>query len=592
MIIRHNIAIALVYLECGLFSKPMRFFIFAGIFFSLLSASYQVSGNLILHDGQPVVLRGVALENGLFSQWNEKRQAMDMVVDGSQVDWALTKADLVEIKNMGATVVRYCLNYEQFAPDNPKRAENFARLEKHLSWCDELDLPLIVNLHIPPGHTNVIRDTEDSIFEDRLVWRSFENFWMDFIKRYKDRACIVGWEFFNEPQIPQNMSKEIWHMDVQRFLKKMRGLDPDKPFFICHPHARVIGRDQHGNHRVNWDFIPLEKYEDPNLVYVGHFYEPMKFTHQGFNEWLLPGVHYPAKSFSYRKYLSSNDAAYIQDDDTRGWHHYQTKPVIPPPNTDYGTPYCAADQSGGTIYFDALKIWEYLPDGTRREIALPNPSFAPDWPAYPTPDGKQLFVVDRYLYWTTYYDDKYSANPDPELKPQYQYRTDFGFDDSFSLSLNNPAQKIANWQTDPMQFCIKPKPDCRYAIEGWAKSALPESAHIGLSWYRGIPENYDQAYLNQIMIERYVQFARDNHVPVMITEWGSVGVAREIDRARWTKDMLVILKKNGLHHTYWCWSQKHGWGIDFGLILKASEDPTQTYYRYRRLLKVMVQFGI
>jgi hypothetical protein len=167
--------------------------------------------------------------------------------------------------------------------------------------------------------------------------------------------------------------------------------------------------------------------------------------------------------------------------------------------------------------------------------------------------------------------------------------TSGGFDDRYCLLLNNNGQAVANWQTDPLQFRIKPKAGYRYQICGWAKAETPEAAHIGISWYQGTPVQYNKNKLAEYMQKNYLAFSRKYNVPLMATEFGSIGIAQENSRARWTEDVLELFNKYKINYTYWCYSQRYGWGIDFALYLKNPFRLDRVYYKYSKLLKVLAR---
>ena len=366
----------------------------AGVFMSGIGNAYlSVEGNKVIgSDSNAITLKGFAVDNGLFSKWDSKKEEMVMIEDSDEVEWSLKEDDVEKIRGLGANVVRYCINIERFSYDNPNRDKNFKIFERHLKWLKKNHIYVIVNLHVPPGYTNTIRGTEDSIFESKDNWDKFVGFWKEFIGRYKKEKWIAGWELFNEPQIPEGMTNATWNDKVGKLLKDLRTIDRNHIFFISNPEAKVINRDQNGLHHVDWNFIPLVKYDDPNIVYVFHFDHPTLFTQQGvFSD--IMGVEFPFEEIKNQKWISNSEARFQKEEN--GWFYFATEAVSPPSGADtvFGSPYFSVSRGEGKLYADDMKLYEIDPAGNRKELPLPNISFKPELPD---------FLKDKDPWWNFY----------------------------------------------------------------------------------------------------------------------------------------------------------------------------------------------
>ena len=186
-----------------------------------------------------------------------------------------TKQDLINIKSLGCDVIRLPIDLHLMTNGEPDYTIDplfYYFLDQIIDWAEELELHLILDNHSSNGPT-------DPSIGDILV-----PVWTQMAQHYKDRSTYIYYEVLNEPH---EISDTTWNQIQQRVIDAIRGVDQK--------HTIIIGPAGWNSYN-NLKFMP--EYEDDNLIYTFHFYDPFVFTHQGAgwpNPSLVPlaGVPFP-----------------------------------------------------------------------------------------------------------------------------------------------------------------------------------------------------------------------------------------------------------------------------------------------------------
>jgi hypothetical protein len=99
----------------------------------------------------------------------------------------------------------------------------------------------------------------------------FAAMWLHLTKRYAHIGDRLTFELLNEVM---DKDSTRWNALAAQITADIRAVDPTR--FI------IIGANEYGN--VRW-LDKLDIYDDENIIYAFHFYEPHLFTHQ-FASWL------------------------------------------------------------------------------------------------------------------------------------------------------------------------------------------------------------------------------------------------------------------------------------------------------------------
>ena len=183
-----------------------------------------------------------------------------------------TKQDLDSIKKWGYNSVRLAMHYNLFTPpieDEPIQGENtwlttgFEMVDELLTWCEQNQIYLILDMHAAPGGQGqdaAISDydnTKPSLWESELNKSKTVALWGKLAERYKDKEWIGGYDLLNEVNWP--LASGVLRDLYVRATNAIRAHDQNHILFI------------EGNWFAN-DFTGLTPPWDSNMVYSFHKY--------------------------------------------------------------------------------------------------------------------------------------------------------------------------------------------------------------------------------------------------------------------------------------------------------------------------------
>ena len=192
----------------------------------------------------------------------------------------------------GANHIRWQLTWAGF-PNGPAdtataqqyRAwldQEFARLDRLLPVCEELDMLVTIDLHTPPGGRAA--DASMPLFQSQQWQDEFMSVWEHIATRYKGNKAVWGYDLLNEPTegiVDDNVMD--WHQLAAATARRIRLIDADRAIII--EPAMWAAPDA-----LDW----FQPYDDiSNLVYSVHMYLPHAFTHQGVSNPSDPPLNYP-----------------------------------------------------------------------------------------------------------------------------------------------------------------------------------------------------------------------------------------------------------------------------------------------------------
>ncbi|MEK7992997.1 MAG: glycoside hydrolase family 5 protein, partial [Planctomycetota bacterium] len=179
-----------------------------------------------------------------------------------------TKQDLINIKSLGCDVIRLPINLHAMAGGGPDYTIDplfYYFLDQIIDWAEELELHLILDNHTFDPAANTSPNIGDILVP----------VWAQMAQHYKDRLNYIYYEVLNEPH---GISDTMWNQIQQQVIDAIRAVDQR--------HTIIVGPAGWNGYN-NLRYMPV--YQDDNLIYTFHFYDPFMFTHQGAS-WVGPSL--------------------------------------------------------------------------------------------------------------------------------------------------------------------------------------------------------------------------------------------------------------------------------------------------------------
>ncbi|MCL2184780.1 MAG: glycoside hydrolase family 5 protein [Treponema sp.] len=181
----------------------------------------------------------------------------------------ITNEDFVNVKSWGFDHVRIPVDsYLFFTDDDDLIESRIIHLDKAVNLAKQNGLMMILDLHECPGHdfSQVTKSPVQQLFaEDDTYIKKTEKIWTILAERYGQFDHVL-FETLNEPVAPTH---EIWNNVKDRLCRRIRRYAPNSVIIT-------------GSNMWNWasTYSSLTPFEDDNIIYSVHFYEPLLFTHQ------------------------------------------------------------------------------------------------------------------------------------------------------------------------------------------------------------------------------------------------------------------------------------------------------------------------
>jgi len=178
---------------------------------------------------------------------------------------------LGDIAKAGFKTVRIPICFSAWAslesPYHWETEDGIRMADSFVTWALDKGLNVIVDLHHPEFDGKVAGAADTA----RVVW-----LWQQIAKHY--RGADPEHVFFEIRNEPHDISPESWRAQAEEVIKAVRSIDTK--------HTLIVGFHDWNSRQALLDSRP---FDDTNIIYTFHYYDPFAFTHQGAT-WTAEGM--------------------------------------------------------------------------------------------------------------------------------------------------------------------------------------------------------------------------------------------------------------------------------------------------------------
>lgn len=203
----------------------------------------------------------------------------------------ISEKDIAYIASLGFDHIR--LGFDQIVLQTEEgefRENHFRLIDNFIGWCKKYSLNIVLNLHKAFGNYCDV-NTGVSLFESNDLQDGFIKFWEYMAKRYASEADIC-FELLNEVR---DVPAKQWNKLAENTINAIRSIDKARRIIIGSTNLNDVNK-----------LKELAVFDDRNVIYTFHFYEPFEFTHQ-------QGVLQPSTEFYNREMPYPGDAERYRD---------------------------------------------------------------------------------------------------------------------------------------------------------------------------------------------------------------------------------------------------------------------------------------
>jgi endoglucanase len=182
----------------------------------------------------------------------------------------ITKQDISQISDWGMDHIRIPIDY--CVIENDKKPYYYMEsglkyIDNCLSWCQEESLNVVLDLHRAPGYSFDATTSKNTLFSSPEAQLRLIALWETIINRYSNqKGPRIIFELLNEIVLP---SSAPWNILAHKLHNAIRAINKEATIMVGGNEWNSVGT-----------MNEIDLFDDPNVLYTFHFYEPLLFTHQ------------------------------------------------------------------------------------------------------------------------------------------------------------------------------------------------------------------------------------------------------------------------------------------------------------------------
>ena len=185
--------------------------------------------------------------------------------DYEHFDSYITEWDVINIKNMGFDHIR--LGFDQIVLEESAfvyRERTIRLVENFVSLCQKHGLGIVLNLHKCIGNYCDIEEAV-TLFESKELQDRFIGLWLELERRFKNNDGVI-FELLNEVR---DIEPNLWNDLAEKAVNALRSVNKTRKIII----GSTCWNNPNKLHL-------LKLFDDENIIYTFHVYDPSEFTHQ------------------------------------------------------------------------------------------------------------------------------------------------------------------------------------------------------------------------------------------------------------------------------------------------------------------------
>lgn len=200
-----------------------------------------------------------------FNVLPEELRMMLTIGDFEHFESYITEKDVAYIASLQMDHIR--LGFDQIVVEEAPykyRESIFSLIEDFLAWCRKYKLNVVLNLHKAIGNYCDIKEKVELLDDDGLQTR-FISLWLEMERRFSGYP-EAAFELLNEVR---DVNPDKWNDLAEKAISAIRKVNPTRKIIIGSTCWNSV-----------WTLDKLRLYNDENIIYTFHMYDPFPFTHQ------------------------------------------------------------------------------------------------------------------------------------------------------------------------------------------------------------------------------------------------------------------------------------------------------------------------